>query len=160
MNAFGTEKIEEIIVKHADMIYRIALQNTKNRADAEDIVQEVCLSLLTADAPIGDEAYIKNWLIRVTVNKCKNFRKSFWNRNREPLSYTLPYLPNDGRELLDEILRLPKPYRNILYLHYYEGYGIREIADILNMKPNTVGSYLKRARDKLKKSMTQGENNG
>ena len=160
MNAFGTEKIEEIIVKHADMIYRIALQNTKNRADAEDIVQEVCLSLLTADAPIGDEAHIKNWLIRVTVNKCKNFRKSFWNRNREPLSYSLPYLSNDGRELLDEILRLPKPHRNILYLHYYEGYGIKEIADILNMKPNTVGSYLKRARDKLKNTLTQGENNG
>lgn len=159
MSSFGTEKIEQIIVTYADMIYRVALQNLKNRADAEDIFQEVCLSLLTADAPIGDEAHLKNWLIRVTINKCNNFHNSFWNRNREPLSDTLMSLPDENKELFEEILRLPKTYRNIIYLYYYEGYQINEIAEILGMNRNTVGSYLRRARQKLKTNLTEGGNN-
>ena len=157
MNSFGTDKIEETVLKHADMIYRIALQNVKNRADAEDIFQEVCLSLLVSDAPINDEVHIKRWLIRVTINKCNNFHKSYWNRNREPLSETLRTADDDSRELFALIINLPKSYRNLIYLYYYEGYTIKEIAEILEMNPNTVGSTLRKARKKLRAYLTEGD---
>lgn len=156
-NSFGTEQIEKIVKLYADMIFRIALQNLKNKTDAEDILQEVCLSLMSGKAPLDDEAHLKNWLIRVTVNKCKNFKTSFWNRNREELSDTFEALPSEGRELFEQILRLPKNYRNVLYLYYYEGYSIAEIAQILKMNQNTVGSTLRRAREKLKTNLTEGD---
>ena len=72
-------KIEQVIVKYADMIFRIAYQNLKSKADAEDIFQEVCVTLLTKNPPLDDEKHLKYWLIRVTINKCNNFHKSFWH---------------------------------------------------------------------------------
>ena len=78
-DSVGTEKeIEKVIMRYADMIFRIAYQNLKSRADAEDIFQEVCVALLTKDAPLDDEKHLKHWIIRVTINKCNNFHKSFW----------------------------------------------------------------------------------
>ena len=150
------KKIETIIRQHADMIYRIALQNVKSKADAEDIFQEVCLSLITGNAPIDDALHIRNWLIRVTINKCNNFHKSFWNRNSEPLTETLEYFPPEQQELISEIWKLPKNYRNIIYLYYYEGYKIAEIAELMNLNPNTVSSSLNRARRRLKIILTEG----
>ncbi len=147
--------IERLIYEYADMIFRIAYQNLGNRADAEDIFQEVCIALITKTAPIHDEKHIKNWLIRVTINKCTNFHKSFWNRNRENLTETIEYIPPAGKELLDSIRRLPPKYRNIIYLYYYEGYSIAEISELLNMNKNTVSSALSRARKQLGEILTE-----
>ncbi len=150
------KKIEEIIRQYADMIYRIAFQNVKNRTDAEDIFQEVCLLLVTKNAPIYDPLHIRNWLIRVTINKCNNFYKSFWQHNSEPLEETLACFQPEQQELLSEIMKLPKNYRNIIYLYYYEGYKISEIAKMLNLNLNTVSSRLCRARNKLKTILIEG----
>ena len=78
-------KIEQVIVKYADMIFRIAYQNLKSKADAEDIFQEVCVTLLTKNPPLDDEKHLKYWLIRVTINKCNNFHKSFWHNKIESI---------------------------------------------------------------------------
>ena len=77
------EKAEEVLKQYADMIYRIAFQNLRNTADAEDIFQEVCIALLTKNAPLYDDVHIKRWLIRVTINKCNNFNKSVWQSRTE-----------------------------------------------------------------------------
>lgn len=160
MSDFETKrmKAEEIVREHADMIYRIALQNVKNLDDASDIFQEVCLSLLTKNAPLSDDVHIKNWLIRVTINKCKNFRKSLWQNKIEPIENHLELASQQGESVMEEIYSLPKNYRNVIYLYYYEEYTIGEIASILGKSQNTVNSQLQRARKKLKKILEDGDN--
>ena len=160
MSDFETKrmKAEEIVREHADMIYRIALQNVKNPDDASDIFQEVCLSLLTKNAPLSDDVHIKNWLIRVTINKCKNFRKSLWQNKIEPIENHLELASQHGESVMEEIYSLPKNYLNVIYLYYYEEYTIGEIASILGKSQNTVNSQLQRARKKLKKILEDGDN--
>lgn len=149
---------EKVIRQYADMVYRIALHNLKNTSDAEDIFQEVCLTLLTKNAPLFDDVHIKRWLIRVTINKCKNFSKSLWQSKTE----TLDLSREDSREtenLIPELVySLPQKYRNIVYLYYYEEYTVAEIAEILGENKNTVNSKLQRARKKLKEILEEGDN--
>lgn len=157
--SFGTkQKAEKIIRQYADMIFRIAFQNLKNKDDAEDILQDVSLALLTKNAPLYDENHIKPWLIRVTLNKCKNYHKSAYKTKTEPLSDYIGFYANEDKELLEDIMSLPENYRNTLYLFYYEGYSIEEIAQLMKRKPSTVGSWLHRARRKLKTIILDGGN--
>lgn len=149
----GTENAESIFRRYADMIYRVALHNLKNPADAEDILQEVCLVLLTKKNP-EDEEHLKRWLIRVTINKCRDLSRSFWRRNRESLE-DYDYLEADKPpEILEDLQMLSESYRNIIYLFYYEKYTVSEIAEILHMNVNTVKSGLRRAREQLRKVLT------
>ncbi len=151
------ERAEQIMRQHADMIYRIALQNLKNEADAQDVFQEVCLSILTKNAPLDDDVHIKHWLIRVTINKCKNIKKSLWHQKTEPLNLDCERGGKDQR--IDEfelLYTLPKSYRNIIYLYYFEEYTVPEIAQILGENKHTVNSRLQRSRKKLKKILEEG----
>lgn len=156
-NKFGTEKTESVFRKYADMIYRIALHHLRTPADAEDILQEVCLALMTSDPP-QDEEHLKRWLIRVTINKCKNLKRSFWRRNRESIDDYLHLEAAPPAAIPEEIYELPENYRHIIYLYYFEDYTIPEIAGILEKNENTVKSSLQRARKKLKKILTEEEN--
>lgn len=154
-NSLGTEEAERIVRKYADMIYRIAFQNFKNREDAEDIFQEVCVTLITKNPPTESEEHLKRWIIRVTVNKCKNVHKSVWRTRVEPIDDHLD-LPSKEEELvMAELWQLPQKYRNVIYLYYYESYTIPEIAEILGKSQNTISSQLDRARKKLKKILTE-----
>lgn len=152
------KQAEKVIKEYADMIYRIALNNLKNTADAEDIFQEVCLSLLTKNAPLFDDVHIKNWLIRVTINKCKNFSKSLWQSKTESLDLSRENPESNSNPIPELVYSLPKKYRNIVYLYYYEEYTVPEIAEILGENKNTVNSRLQRARKKLKEILEEGDN--
>ena len=148
---------ERIIREYADMIYRIALQNLKNTADAEDIFQDVCLTLLTKNAPLFDDVHIKNWLIRVTINKCKNFSKSLWQNKTESLDLSRENPEATSDSIPELVYSLPQKYRNIVYLYYYEEYTVPEIAEILGENKNTINSRLQRARKKLKEILEEGD---
>lgn len=152
------KQAEKIIREHADMVYRIALHNLKNPADAEDIFQDVCLTLLTKKAPLFDDVHIKNWLIRVTINKCKNFHKSLWQSKRDSFDSMADTPVYMSQEIPELVYSLPKKYRNIIYLYYYEEYTVAEIAQILKENKNTVNSKLQRARKKLKEILEEGDN--
>lgn len=131
------------------MVVRIAYQNLKNQADDEDVTQEVFIKLLK-QPDFNDEEHLKAWLIRVTINQCKDLRKSAWFRKRQPLDEQ--WKPRGEKQLgiLDEIWKLPKDDRNVIYLYYYENYTVPEIARILGKNENTISSRLTRARKKLK----------
>lgn len=153
-----TEKEYEQIVEHfSDMIFRIAYQNLFHISDAEDVVQDVFLKLLNhKEKNFHDVEHLKSWLIRVTINQCLDYKKSFFRKNTVPLEeFEIPYEPKE-QGIMEELYHLPKDYRNILYLYYYEGYTIKEIAGILKKNQNTVNSKLTRGREKLKKIM-EGE---
>lgn len=141
------------------MIYRIAIHNLKNPADAEDIMQEVCLAMLKKLPCDADDDYTKRWLIRVTINKCNSYLRLVWQKRRESLDDYLYLEAPEHKGVMEEIFDLPKDYRNIIYLYYYESYTIAEIAEILKRNPNTVSVYLQRARKKLREILEDENTN-
>lgn len=153
--------IAALVEDYSDMVMRIAYQHCFNKSDSEDITQEVFLKLMdnVQRIPEGDGA-LKAWLIRVTINLCKDLNKCAWYRLNTPLEQSeeaaVPW-QDDELELWDELRRLQPDYRTILYLYYYEGYKIKEIARILKLKENTVSSRLTRARKELKGILLEGD---
>ncbi len=140
-----------IVDKFSDMIYRIAYQNLMNVADAEDVVQDVFIRLLRHRRKrFDDEEHLKAWLIRVTINRCRDYRRFVLHRNETALTELPMEQEVQSNQLYEEIASLPREDRVIVYLHYYEGYSIKEIGKILGKSPNTVGSRLTRARKKLR----------
>ena len=150
-----SEQIERIIRKYADMIYRIAYQNTGNYSDADDILQEVSIALVTKDAPLYDEEHLKSWLIRVTINKCRDLHRHLSVIETEPLEDHEDIAAEEKQDIMEEVQQLPENYRTIIYLYYYENYTLQEIADITQKSINTVSSGLQRARKQLKNTLTE-----
>lgn len=136
------------------MIYRVALHRLENTSDAEDVLQEVCLALMTKDPP-EDEEHLKRWLIRVTLNKCSNLKRSFWRRKRESLDDYAHLEAAPVPSLPPELYELSENDRTIIYLYYFEDYTVSEIAEILGKNVNTVKSSLQRARKRLKTLLTE-----
>ncbi len=140
--------------KYGDLVLRCAYSCVGNYSEAEDITQEVFLTLLEKPQQFRDEEHRKAWLLRVTINRAKNYRKSWKQKNRLSLE-DVPPLTTDApsehdKELRQAVLALPEKYASVLFLHYYEGYTIKEISRILGKKENTIGSLLRRGRNKLK----------
>lgn len=115
------------------------------------------MSLLTKNAPLYDDVHIKHWLIRVTINKCKNFKNTVWQSRTEPLDFKMQGEVTQDNSALELIQTLPKNYRNVVYLYYFEEYTVPEIAEILGASKNTVNSQLQRARKKLRKILEEGD---
>ena len=142
--------IEDAINKYSDTVFRVAFQYLKNRADAEDISQEVFLRLLTKLPPLTGEQ-LKAWLIRVTINRSKDYLRARKRRDAALSMYTPPEYARDvHNEVFDELAKLPEHDRNALYLHYYEGYTAGEIAGIIGGNERAVTKRIGRAREKLK----------
>lgn len=143
---------------HSAALYRLAYTQLRSAADAEDAVQEAFLRLLRRAPDLESDDHTRAWLMRVTLNICRDMLRSPWHRRREALPEELPAEPDDeAAELLSAVLSLPAKYRAPIHLHYYEGYAIREIADLLGCRPATVGTRLARARRLLRQALTDGE---
>lgn len=149
-------RLEQIIREYADMIFRIAYNNLGNVSDAEDILQEVSLTLVTCDAPLHDEQHLRFWLCRVTLNKCRNHRKSLLRRKTEPLTEDIPYSQKEYTGVIEQLRKLPDKYRTVLFLYYYEDMTIEQIARVMQKNSNTVGSQLRRGKELLRKILTDG----
>ncbi len=145
--------IQTTVNKYAHTVAKTAFAYLKNTADAEDIMQEVFLSLMQKNPSFENEEHLKAWLIRVAINKSKNHLKSGWFKNNNPIPDELPYLSQEQSDLLSEVLALDLKYRLPIHLYYYEGYSIKEISKILGEKEATVGTRLARGRNILKKSL-------
>lgn len=147
--------VGSIVDEYSDMLLRIAYQYTHKLEEAQDIVQDTFLALIDKRVFHSCE-HVKHWLIRVVINKCKNYLKSP-ARKEVPFDETeVPFMPQE-RELLEELDKLNEADRNIIYLHYYEGYSLKEIGKILKMSANAVYIRMTRARQKLKSLMEGGE---
>lgn len=142
---------------YADMILRISYQYLKQTCDAEDICQTVFLKYLTSDPKFDSVEHEKAWIIRATINTCKDHLKSAFFRRTAPLEdaayIAAPQVPDNG--ILDALKILPENYRISIYLYYYEAYSVREIADILGKSEATVNQYLSRGRRKLRGILTE-----
>ena len=139
---------------HGDMVYRLAIMRTQNRADAEDVVQDVFLRYIQSAPDTADRDYEKAWLIRVTVNRTKSLANSAWNRKTVCLAHiTEPQAETMPSEVYEAVLQLPRRYRTVVHLFYYEGFKTAEIAGLLSANEATVRSWLHRARQELRKTI-------
>ncbi len=153
-----SREYERIVKEHIDTIYRIALSYTKTPADADDVVQQTFMKLLTKPASFKDEEHIKKWLIRVCVNECNSMFSSFWRRNvgpMEEISEEPVFEEEKHSELYEAIKELPAKSRIVVYLFYYEGYATKEIAEIIHIKEATVRTRLAAARKMLRAKLKE-----
>jgi len=149
---------ERIVCKYMDMIYRLAISHTKTPADADDIVQQTFVKLLTKKVLFTDEEHIKRWLIRVCINECNSFFSSFWRKNvdsMEAVTSEPEFTMKESSELYEAIKKLPAKCGTVVYLFYYEEYSSKEIAEILHIKEATVRTRLVRARNLLRTQLKE-----
>lgn len=148
-------EIERVVNEYATMLLRVAYSQLNNRTEAEDAVQEVLLKYMEKAPVFQSEEHEKAWLLRVTVNHCKNHLASAWFRKRADLDEGIPALDNEELEVVSAVSALPAKYRAVVHLYYFEGYSTKEIAEILHSRPNTVSSRLSRARALLAKALKE-----
>lgn len=175
----------QIVDAYADMVYRIALNQTRRAPDAEDVVQAVFLKLYekpptwlddgaecdgeraagaVSERGAARDERLRAWLIRVTVNECKSLWRSLWRqrvelreiRDGDAPPFEEPAFADASHEALYAALgALPEKCRIVVHLFYFEDYGTREIAGILGIKEPTVRTRLVRARKLLKQSLKE-----
>ncbi|MGE4483906.1 MAG: RNA polymerase sigma factor [Oscillospiraceae bacterium] len=153
--SLGTDDaVSAAIEKYADMVRRICFLYLRNYADVEDVFQEVFLKFFLNAESFQSEDHQRAWLCRVTFNKCKDLCKSFWRNKVDSIEeMEIPYESPTQGELIKAVLELPSEYKEVVYLHYYEGRTIPEIAEIMQKNTNTVYTRLRRAREKLKQKV-------
>lgn len=152
----GEQEVNNAIEQYSDMILRLCMVYLKNSADAEDIFQTVFLKYTLYGKPFESPEHEKAWLIRVTVNACKDLLKGFFHSRTISLEDVREYSPEATQEqyaVMEAVWALPKQYRDVIYLHFYEGYTAPEIAGILKRNPNTVYTHLHKGKQLLKEAL-------
>ena len=145
---------------YADMLYKIAFLHTADKDESEDILQEVFIKLLYKSPSFKSSEHKKAWLIKTTVNQCKDFLKSS-RRKVLPLNdEILGDEPFDERKLdvRNKLLKLDAKYKTVLFLYYYEDYTVEMIATTLSLSKSNVKMRLKRGRELLKNELEEYSN--
>ncbi len=151
--------IDELVREYSNMLFQIAYQNTLDREEAKDIVQDVFVKFIEVYQDYSDKEHIKAWLTRVTINMSKNYNKSSWKRKRSLFEENDFIFEEEDRLLRFVLMKLAPKYRNVLYLHYYLGYTISEISHIMERKQGTISSWLRRGRKKMRQELEGGIKN-
>ena len=156
MDTLTTQEAFRLAVEqYADTIYRVAVHAAPRREDAEDVVQDTYERLLRADKKFESGEHLKAWLIRVALNRCHDLCRASSGRD-VALDEDVPAAPSsaDGH-VLAAVRALPEPYRDAIYLHYYEGYSAAEIGGLMGRPANTVLSWLARGRSRLQELLKE-----
>ena len=146
-------QINHAVEEYADMVKRVCFYHLKNQADTEDVFQNVFLKYMLYDKPFSSREHEKSWLLRVAINACRDYLRNFFRRSvvsLEVLDEVEAQERESHGEVLEAVLSLPVKYKDVIYLHYYEGYSAVEIGKIIGKKENTVYSLLSRRREMLK----------
>lgn len=149
------EFIAHAMADWGDAVYRLALSQTRSKADAEDVYQDVFMRLYSDATVFTSDEHLKAWLLRVAINRCRDLAKSNWNRRTvafDPIRDDVAELVRDpaDADVWDAVGQLPDNLRSSVHLHYVEGYTTEEIARMLNSQPATVRTWLSRARARVK----------
>ena len=146
-----------LATRYQDMIYRLALSYLRSPHDAEDVLQDVLIKLYTAKGDFESDDHVRFWLVRVTANECKKtIRDRHIAPSLEECAELIPEDDHEAREVLEAVMSLDDKLREVTVLHYYQGFKISEIAKIVKVPQGTVGTRLKRAKEKLKELLGEG----
>ncbi len=149
-------EISRAIDRYADTVRRLCMIYLKNHTDTEDIFQNVFLKYALSSDSFASAEHEKAWLIRVTINSCKDLLKSFFRSRTVSLDKVMDRPDEtspENREVLEAVLSLPAKYRSAVYLHYYEGYTAPEISRITGKNVNTVYTHLNRSKQLLREKL-------
>lgn len=151
------EMFESAARTYGDTLFRVACHALNSRADAEDVVQTVLLRLYRYTGVFEDDAHLKHWLLRVTVNESRRLLRSPWRRHTVPLEEWDASTQDSDQtgEVLSAVMALSPKYRLSIYLYYYEELSVREVAQALHAKESTVQTWLHRARELLRTTLTE-----
>ena len=150
------QEVNRAIEQYSDTVRRLCMVHLKNHADTEDIFQTVFLKYVLSSVSFENEEHEKAWFIRVTINACRDLLKNFFRSHtvslEEAMEQPVPLQP-DHREVLEAVLSLPAKYREVVYLHFYEGYTAPQISRILGKNANTVYTLLTRSKQMLREKL-------
>lgn len=153
------QEANRAIEVYADTVKRLCMIYLKNYADTEDVFQNVFIKYVLSPVSFKTPEHEKAWIIRVTVNECKDILKSSYRRRNVPLEdikeLEAGHTETDSAydDVIEAVRELPQKYKDVVYLHYYEGYSAAEIGKILHRRENTVYTHLARARSALKERL-------
>ena len=140
MKPIDRTEAERLVQTYSDMILRLSYTYLKSTQDAEDICQTVFLKLLTGgmvfDSPEKDA-------LRAAHRRCVGL---------EAVAEAAAPEPPDSA-VLDAVMALPEKYREAVYLYYYEGYSVREVAALLGRSEAAVSAHLSRGRKSLRQTL-------
>ena len=137
--------------ENVQSMYKIAAAYLKNDEDIADAIQDTILSCYENLKCLKQNRYFKTWMIRILINKCKDTlqRKklvTYTDQMPEMPFYEEDYTTTEWTQALEP---LDSKYRLVVLLYYMEGFSVREISDILDMKESTVKSRLHRGRKQI-----------
>ena len=155
-------RFEALYEKYANDVLRVSYFYLGDRHQAEDVTQDVFVRLLTS-APDLEEGHEKPWLLKVALNRCRDIWRAAWVKRVVLGSPAMELTPAPDRmdenlekqDLLNSICRLPADFRDVILLHYYQGYGIAEISEMLHVPEGTISSRLSRGRKKLEEILKE-----
>ena len=155
----------EAVNEHTDYLLRLCYMYVKDWQAAEDIVQDVFITYYAKFEQFEERSTLKTYLIRIAINKCKDYLKS-WRYRKMTLTNQFfgakkdrqNHVENDERlEIANAVLKLPIHLREIVIHYYYEELSVLEVSTLLNLSDNTVKTRLRRARQLLKEQLTNDE---
>lgn len=149
---------EQVVDLYAKTVWRIALSRTRREDAAEEVFQEVFLRLFRKERVFDSEDHRKAWIIRTTLNCCRGYLAAAMQSSTvslEELGDTLA-IPEEKKEGLEVLLRLPAKYRVPLQLYYIEGMDAEECARVLKIRPGTLRVRLSRGKAMLR-DLLKGE---
>lgn len=150
------QQVNRAIERYSDTVRRLCMIHLKNYADTEDIFQTVFLKYALSSVPFENDEHEKAWLIRVTLNACRDLLRGFFRSRTVSLDEIMEQPAKaspEHREVLEAVLSLPPKYKDVVYLHYYEEYTAPEIGRILGRNVNSVYTLLNRSREMLRERL-------
>ena len=148
---------ERLVETYADLILRLSYTYLKSTHDAEDICQTVLIKLMNGKPRFEGPEHEKAWIVRTTANACKDALRSGFRKRTVALDEApeaeAPSEPDS--DVMDTVMALPQKYREAIYLHYFVGYSVREIANLTGRSEAAVSAHLSRGRGKLR-TMLEG----
>ena len=159
-SAVSVLSFDQLYEQYATDVLRVAYYYLGDRQRAEDVTQDVFVKLILTK-PSLSAGREKAWLLKVTLNRCKDLWRSSWIKKvilGHPAFELFPADDEIGKTagriaLAEAINRLPGEFKEVVLLHYYQGYNVSEIAEMLDIAEGTVSSRLSRARNKLQKEL-------
>ncbi|MGI6328560.1 MAG: RNA polymerase sigma factor [Dethiobacteria bacterium] len=163
--------LKKIYFEYQNLVYSIAVSIIKDVQLAEDIVQEVFVTLYFKAGDIRDRKKIKHWLVRTTTNRSIDFLRS----SQKAIALSDDFfesLPNNSRadpvaemdkkelarEIHKAINKLPEDMKALILLFYFQEIQQKEIAEIMGVALGTVKTRLRRARLAIKNHLLKEEN--
>lgn len=161
MNSRACERGEAAVLTFGPAVYRLAFSQLQNKADAEDVFQEVFLRYVEKAPQFQDEEHERAWLLRVTLNCCKDVFRSPFRKHRAQLeeAENLPVWDPEEEQLLERLQKLSKKDRAVLHLFYWEDLTTEQVAKAVGCSPAAARQRLSRARETLRRELDKEETN-